>query len=569
MRENFAHTGRLVRFMLRRERIVSTIWIVSIVLFSVALAPGMAGLFDADARQQFAEVYNNPVMVGMLGPIYGADNYTAGAMYGGMMLLWISLTAAIMNVFIVARHTRADEERWRAEVVRSLPVGRLANINAAMILALILNFILAVTLGLGVFAAQVESMDFISCMLYGMVTGAVGLVFAAITAVFCQLSSNTGSAMGLSFLSLGVCYMLRAAGDASMMNTSNDGVNKSNEFLSYISPLGLAQRSKVFVENDFVPLIFLIITAILISLLAFKLNSVRDLGQGFIPARPGRKTALPAMLSPFGFSFRLLSTMILVWVIVMFSLGASYGSVIGDVPGFVSESPEYLMLMGVSEEMAEHASDEVKAEMIVDGFGTFVTSMMTLIAMIPLLMAALKLRSEEKEGRAENILSRSVSKTKYLCCFTTIAFALSAIMQLATLLGLYYVTDAVTSANGVSNPFVLEKVFKASMAYLPALWIIIGFAVLLVGFFPKATGVIWGFYGFICFTTLVGGMGILPNWLEKISPMAHIPIIRVTDLAHLQSDEVSILSLAVMSGIALLLTTIGFIGYSRRDLLTH
>ena len=122
MRGNFDNTGRLVRFMLKRETVISTVWILILVVFSAALAPGMSGMFDAEARRQFAASFDNPVMIAMMGPVYGAENYTEGAMYANMMLLWIIIAVGIMNVFLVVRHTRADEEKGRAEVVRSLPV---------------------------------------------------------------------------------------------------------------------------------------------------------------------------------------------------------------------------------------------------------------------------------------------------------------------------------------------------------------------------------------------------------------------------------------------------------------
>ena len=554
MKKLFTGTRQLTRFILRRERVISLIWILVLVLFSALLAPGMSSMFDNEARQQFAAVYDNPVMVAMLGPIYGADDYTAGAMYGGMMLLWYAISVAVMNVFIVTRHTRANEEHGREEVIRSLPVGRLANINATMISAFIINTVLAIATGLAIFATQIESLDLAGCMLYGAVSGAVGLVFAAITSVFCQLSSNTSGAIGLSFLVLGGAYMLRAAGD---INT---------EILSLISPLGLAQRSQVFVENNPLPLIALLIIATAISLLAYKLNSVRDMGQGFISARPGRKTAAKSLLSPLGLSRRLLRNTIIVWVIVMFATGGSYGSVIGDIPGFVGNSPEYLTLMGIPAEMLEHISDEAKAEIIVDGFGVFVMSMMSLIALIPVLMAALKLRGEEKYGRVEHVLSRSVSRTKYLFGFTAIAFMSSVLMQIATVLGLYYTTEAVTANSEQFNPFVLENLFKASFVYLPAFWIIVGFATLLIGFFPKLTGIVWGYYGFVCFATLMGGMAVLPEWLMKLPPMSYIPEIRVTDLNLFESEEIRLVALSVMCGVAIVLTVAGFVGYRKRDM---
>jgi len=584
MKGNFDNTGKLVRFMLRRERIIALIWILILVLFSIALAPGLESMFPDDAaRENVAAIYDNPLMVSMMGHIYGDST---GAMYSSMMLLWYIIAVAVMNIFIVVRHTRADEERWRAEVIRSLPVGKLANIHATMITALIINALLAIFTGLGIAVTGVNGMDFAGSMLYGAVSGATGLVFAALTAVFCQLSSSAGGAVGFSFLGLGGFYMLRFFGD----------VDAKIEFLSFISPLGLAQRSKVYVTNNPLPLIILLLEVVVISALAYKLNAVRDLGQGFIPAKPGRKEAKRSLLSPFGLSLRLLKKMLIIWLIVMFMAGASYGSVIGDIDQFVADSPEYLRIVGVPEPVVSYLESDEKSEeaveimvlyfgvskesiegksaeevrevilseissLIVSQFAVFVTSMMTLIALVPLLIAVLKLRAEEKDGRLENVISRSVPRMKYLAGFVIIAFILSALLQLATATGLYFAADA----SEASNPFAADGIgalIKAYMVFLPAMWLMLGLAVLLVGLLPKVTGAIWGYYGFICFMVFMGSFpDLFPGWVVALSPFKHVP--------KLPLEEMSFTPLIIMLVIAAVLTTAGFITYRRRDLLTH
>jgi ABC-2 type transport system permease protein len=219
--------------------------------------------------------------------------------------------------------------------------------------------------------------------------------------------------------------------------------------------------------------------------------------------------------------------------------------------------------MGISEEMLVGVSNAEKAEIIIDGFGMFVTGMMSLIALIPVLMAVLKLRSEEVNGRLEHILTRSVSRVKYFSGFIVISFALSVVMQLATVFGLYFCTGAVM---GSDNPFVLTSLMKASLVYLPAFWIIRGRAVLLVGLCPKATGAAWGYYGFVCLATLMGGMGVLPEWLTKLSPIGYVPEIRVTGFGVFPSDDVNVLAMLVMTVIAAGLTAAGLYFYQKRDL---
>jgi len=52
--ENFKNTRRLVWFILRRERISSTVWIAALVFFSVFLAPWLNVMFEGE--QAVAEI---------------------------------------------------------------------------------------------------------------------------------------------------------------------------------------------------------------------------------------------------------------------------------------------------------------------------------------------------------------------------------------------------------------------------------------------------------------------------------------------------------------------------------
>ena len=543
MRGNFENSGKLVRLMLRRERVISTVWIIALVLFSVAVAPAIGSMFsEPEARAQFAESINNPVMVAMMGPVYGTDNYTAGVMYAGMMLLWVIIAVAAMNIFLVVRHTRADEEKGRVEVVRSLPTGRLSILNAAMVCAGIVNAALAVLLGLALAAVGIEGMGLAASLLFGFVVGASGFVFAAVAALFSQLSSNKGGAAGLSFFALAVLYMLRAAGDV-----------QGSELLARISPLGLAQRSQVCVENAIWPVFVLLLETAAVAAAAYALNSVRDMGQGFISARPGRRAASKGLLSPFGLSARLLRGTLAIWTIAMFVLAASYGSVIADIPNFVGDSPEYLQVIGIPEPVVNAMSESDKAQTIVEYFGVFVVTMLTLVCFVPVIIASMKPRSEEREGRAEQIFALAVPRKKYLAGHVMLAFAASVLVPLATALGLYSAT-----AMAENNPFALGGLIKAFMAYLPAIWVMIGAVVFLTGLFPRAAGAAWGFYGFIFMVSFLGGMpGLLPEWLQNISPMKHVP--------KLPLDAMAYTPLILLTAIACALSAAGFAFYGKRD----
>ena len=478
----------------------------------------------------------------MMGPVYGTDNYTTGAMYAGTMLLWAIIAVAVMNIFLVVRHTRSDEEGGRVEVIRSLPTGRLSILNATMICAGIINAVLAILLGLALAAVGIDGMSFGASMLYGFLLGASGFVFAAVAALFSQLSSNKSGATGLSFLVLAVFYMIRAVGDM-----------QGNDILACISPLGLAQRSQVYIENHIWPVFVLLLETIVVAAAAYALNSVRDMGQGFIHARPGRSAAAGRLLSPFGLSLRLLRNTVVIWVIAMYLLGASYGSVIADIPNFVGESPEYLQVIGIPESIVNTMTEADKASIIIDYFTVFVVMMMTLVCFVPVINASLKLRSEEREGRAEQIFALAVPRLKYLTGYVILAIATSILVPLASAVGLYSAT-----AMPDNNLLTFGGLIQAFMVYLPAIWVIIGVAAFISGLLPKVTGIVWGYFGLIFIVSFLGGLpGLLPEWMQNISPMKHIP--------QLPLDEMTFTPLIILTVIACALSATGFVFFRKRD----
>ena len=532
MRGYFENTGKLMRFILRRERIQSTLWLTGLILFSVSLASGMSDMFDATARVALAETLKNPGMIALMGPVYGADNYTVGAMYSNTMFIWVAIAVAAMNILLIVRHTRADEEKGRAEVARSLPTGRLAILNASMLTAAAVNTTLAVLTGIGIAAMGVESMGFWPSMLYGVALGAIGLYFAAVAALFSQLSASSRSATVYSFITLCVVFVVRAAGDVS------------SEALSLISPLGLIQRTQLFVGSHVWPVLVLFAETLAVSAAAYALNAIRDIDQGFISAKPGRSEASRTLRTSSGLAFRLLRNSIIGWFIIMFCLGASYGTILADIEMFVAESEFYQMVIGVTNNYST-----------LEMFTATVNVIASLVAVIPLLTITLKPRAEEREGRAEAVLARPVSREKYLSGYVFPAFAASVLFPLASALGLYVSAYAV-----LEEPLSMRFLLEANLVFIPALWVMIGAAILLMGALPRFCSAIWAYFGFSFFTEFIGRMLKLPEWLGKITPFGYIPVLPV--------DEINLVTLCVVGAVGLMLTLAGSVFYERRDLLT-
>lgn len=521
---------RLIRFIFRRERVITSLWLFFLVFITVAIALALDNIYGGNSGALMAESMKNPAMVAMMGPVYGADNYTTGAMNSNMMLLFTVIAVALMNIFFVVRHTRRDEERGRAEIIRSLPVNRLTSLCAVMTAASIINLALSVLSGIGLAVIGVESMDFVGSMLYGAALGVSGLYFAAVAALFAQLFSNARAVSGAASVFLGICYIVRAAGDIG------------NETLALISPLGLILRVQAYVNNYWQPVLIVFLQTVLITVLAFYLNSKRDMNQSLISAKPGKKTASPMLCSPLGLAFRLTRTVLISWFIGMFIFGAAYGSVMSDLENFIRDNEFFAQIMPAAE---GHSMTE-----------TFITVLMAVLSMvsaIPAVNIMLRLRGEEKRNRAEHILTGTVTRTRYMAGYFIISLASSFIMLFASVFGLWSASIAV-----MEEVISFGALFKAMMVYLPALWITISVTVFIIGLLPDLTSIAWIFLGYSFFSVYMGRVMQFPDWVKKLSPFGYIP--------QLPLEEINYAVLAVLTAIAVILTAAGFFFYAKRDI---
>jgi ABC-2 type transport system permease protein len=119
------------------------------------------------------------------GPGYGREDISPELYVAGVYGVIFFVLAALMSLLLVSRHTRVDEQHGRAELVRSSVVGRFAQLTAALMVALGANLVLALLLCGTMLARGHDGGD---GLLFGASVGAVGLVFAGITAFTVQVT---------------------------------------------------------------------------------------------------------------------------------------------------------------------------------------------------------------------------------------------------------------------------------------------------------------------------------------------------------------------------------------------
>ncbi|UOQ48891.1 ABC transporter permease [Gracilibacillus caseinilyticus] len=513
----FHRLSSLLYLKWRQSWLASFIWTVSLVAVTVVVASAFTELFKSDQeRNALSQTMENPAMTAMVGPGYGLDDYTNGAMMAHEMLLFTAIVFAIMSILLITKLTRKEEEEGKFELIRSLPVGRLSSLSSAVILVSALNIFIGAVIAVSLSVGNLDGFSVEGSVLYGFTLAAAGLVFTGVAAVVAQLTETSRSTLGLSIGIMLIAYLVRAIGDVS------------NETLSRISPLGLILRTEVYVNNYWWPVMFTVLIYIILTLLAFYLHSYRDVGAGLLPSKPGRKEASKLLRSPLGLILRLQRTTIISWLVALLLLGISYGSIFGDIESFFEGNDMLQQLLGDSTEYT-----------MTEQFTTLLMVIMSIFATIPAVISFLKIRGEEKKERNDHLLTTGISRHKLFYYYLGIAIVIGIAGLFIAIYGLW-----ASSVTVMEEPIPLTNLIKAGFSYIPAMLSIIMLATVLYGLLPKWTSLVWAYVVFSFFTVYLGGLMDIPEWLSNLSSFAHIPQIPVEDFAATPLIIITIISIA-------------------------
>ena len=104
----------------------------------------------------------------------------------------------------------------------------------------------------------------------------------------------------------------------------------------------------------------------------------------------------------------------------------------------------------------------------------------------------------------EQIYARSVPRAKLYGAFLIVAVFESIVLQFLLAAGLW------STAKG---ELILGEMLKPAFIYLPAIWLMVGIAVLLVGGVLKMTALIWAIFGYSFLDLYMGRRPYLTNHL--------------------------------------------------------
>lgn len=525
-----AGTATVIRHILRRDRVRIPVWVTAIVVFTLPSAAALPDLYATRAdRQARAVLMENPGAKIFTGPGYGLDDYTFGAMTANEFLPFMTLIVALMSVLLVVRHTRAEEETGRAELVRATVVGRHAMTTATLIVVGGLNVVIGGLLALGL-PATLDELSVVGSLALGASVAAAGLVFTAVAAVAAQVTEHARGAVGLGVAAIGVGWALFVVGNVAV------------EALSWATPFGWSAHSRAYVDERWWPLALFAGLFAALAAAAFAASTRRDLGAGLRRPRAGRAAASPALAGPFGLALRLQRGSVIAWAVGVCGFALLYGTVVTAVEDFIAEN----------EAIQQFVAAAGGADLVDSFFSTIVLMLAMLVAGFA-ISSALRMRGEETTGRAEPVLAAAVPRWRWAAGHLTIAaLGGGAILVLAgAALGL---SAAATTGD---TSWIPEMTLAASV-HVPGLWLVVGLAVALFGLLPRAAALVWAVLAYAVAVGVFGSLLGLPDWTYDLSPLGHTP--------KLPAEELTVTPLVILAAIAAGLLAAGLAGFRRRDL---
>ncbi|MBW8751629.1 MAG: hypothetical protein JF565_09425 [Propionibacteriales bacterium] len=519
-------TATFLRTFLRRDRWMIFWFLVGTTVLYWSQAVSVDGLYTTQAEfdKAAATMRDNTAFIAMAGPPRALN--TTGGQVTWQAAAFGAIVVGLMVMFLIGRHTRAEEESGREELLRAAVVARTAPMTAALLTAMIASAIVGAGVTGSLIAYGLPAAGSISL---GVGLFLFGCALAAVALLAAQLTSSTRATYGLTGAVIGVAYGLRAIGDVS------------GGGLSWVSPIGWYQSMHAFSGERWWPAVFLVVMAGLSGVAAYAVFDRRDYGAGVLATRPGPDRAPASLRTSLGLAWRLQRPSIVGWTLGVFLGGIGYGSIGDDVNSVMGDSQYSHDIFGAA------------GPNLVDSFYAVAVLMLVLIASGFTVSSALRPRAEEDAGRVESLLATALPRRRWFLDHLAVTLTGTLLVMLAAGLGIGVGYALVTGDGGA-----VGRLTGATFAQLPGVLVLGGLARLLTGFVPRWAIAAWLAVAFCVVVLLFGEVLRFPQWVVNVSPFSH--------LASVPADTMAWGPFVAVAALAVAISTAGVIGFGRRDI---
>lgn len=543
------------RHQVRELRARSVLWIAGVSLVGAAFAVGWQRTYPTELSRRIsaAALEGVPVFEAVSG-----RTVALSTVEGFVLWRWGGFASVLVAAWAVGSASalvRVAEAEGRTELLRARLIGPRALLGSS--LAAITTWFMALALSMTV-THTLAGFDVRTAVTFGVALGALATVIVSLTVVVAQLVPSPRSTSRIVGGVVVAALLVRVVAAASW----------APEWLWGATPFGWmtflhesdGARGRVLVA-------FGVTTAVLVPL-ALALAR-RDLhGTRLVAAGSGvagadgpfagstagraegsaggstdRSISGSAGVTQLRFAWRTGSATALGWVLAVGVAGGVIGVLADDFSAAIARIPE-----------AGRLGAQVGWQL--DSPAGVVGSMLLLVVPVLGLLGTGQIaaaRDDEASTRLEALLVRSIGRSHWL-----VLRLLVAAVWVVLAAGIA-VLMAWSGAALVGARLPAADAVRTAANLVPLAWMFLGIGAALFGFAPRlvtslAPALVLGAFVF----DLIGGLFDLPEWIRRLGPFH--------SLQPVPGVDADLVAAVVMIGLALIASTIGVIGFRRRDL---
>jgi ABC-2 type transport system permease protein len=525
----------ITRRAFRQVWIGAVVWAAVFGLTAASSALTYASSFpDVASRARLAATTGTDRGLAMLlGPVAAIGTVGGYTVYKGFA--FITTIAAVWGLLITTRVLRGEEDRgrWQLVLANGTRAGR-ATLATLVALFMAVGIVFAGTTVITYAAGRSPKLDFGAgpTLLYGLGIAAVAAVFVGVGALTSQLGRSRRVATGLGMGMLGAAFVVRMIADSG----------PSTHWLLWFTPFGWIERTRPYTENDVRPLALAFIAVVLLVVVAVRLASTRDAGDGAIASRDVAKLRPRGLRSPTRLALRLDLPVLIAWFVGAVVAAFAFGTIAKVATGIVSDSvSDTLHKFGVS-----------GSDFVLQYFGVAFLFFATIVALLPVAEIG-SAADDEQSGRLVPTLALPVRRATLLA--GRLALATAAIVVTAIGVGIAAWLGA--ASQGVHLDF--GRLVGAGLNVVPTALLVLGFGALAVALVPRAaTVVVYGVVVASLTVDLVSSLVDGLHWLGNASVFHY--------MALAPSQAVDATTVVVTLVIATALCALAIAGFARRDI---
>jgi len=450
----------------------------------------------------------------------------------------MSLVGALWGLLVATRVTRGEEAagRWEPFLAgrtthRRAAAQALAGLTCSLLL--MLAIVTAVTTAVGTRADVGFGVG--RSFLFALAITAGAAEFVVVGTLAAQIMPIRARAASLAAGVFGVAFLLRAIAD----------IAPQAHWLGYLSPLGWVEQVRALSDPQPVWLLPIGVFVAVLAAGTIWLAGRRDLGASTWADKDAKEPHTGLLGSHRLLAVRLCRTSAISWVAI-----AGLGSLLYGT--FATSAGDAFASSGFASKLTGGITHQGQQSTGVRLYAGIIFLFMMLALMGYVASAAGAIREQEAEGYLDNLLVRQVGRAGWLATRTTIVLAVTLLAGFTAGVGFWL------GARGGAGISLGELAAAGLNAAAPAI-LLLGFAVLVVGFAPRWTSVLC--YALIAWSFLFDMLGSvihLNHWLLDTSLLQHPALAPTTD----PNWRV----VATYAVLGLLLAAAGTTRFVRRDL---